>query len=174
MIKSCMRCILHTFARNRVQGTSVIVNSTRAIDILFIGEAPGKSENLVGVPFVGPSGKLLKAAIRQAGLDVFFNYSITNVVQCRPTDTLGGPSREPLPAEIAACAENFDKVVQLANPKVVVFLGAVAARAYRNRFPSAYALPHPSYILRKGGESSPAYRAFVASLEEIRNALQSE
>src|SRR5579875_1737281 len=85
--------------------------------IMFIGEGPGYHEDKQGRPFVGPSGHLLDELLASIGMkraDVF----ITNVVKCRPPE-----NRDPLPAEIAACAGYLDRQIALLRPRLIVTLG---------------------------------------------------
>jgi DNA polymerase len=85
--------------------------------MLFIGEGPGFHENEQGRPFVGQAGKLLEGLLGSIGLkreEVF----ITNVVKCRPPG-----NRDPLPEELAACAEYLNRQIEALNPPVIVTLG---------------------------------------------------
>jgi uracil-DNA glycosylase family 4 len=86
-------------------------------DIVFIGEAPGKSEDLQGLPFVGASGKFLNEMLAAAGLQRKDVY-ITNIVKYRPPN-----NRDPLPDEKAAFWPYLLKQLQIINPKVVITLG---------------------------------------------------
>lgn len=86
-------------------------------EIVFIGEAPGKKEDLTGLPFVGASGKFLNEMLAQAGLardDVY----ITNVVKYRPPN-----NRDPKPAEKKAFMPYLLKQLEVIHPKVVITLG---------------------------------------------------
>jgi len=86
-------------------------------EIVFIGEAPGKNEDLQGKPFVGAAGKFLNEMLEKAGLkreDVY----ITNIVKYRPPN-----NRDPLPEEKEACAKWLHQELALVQPKVIVFLG---------------------------------------------------
>lgn len=86
-------------------------------EVMFIGEGPGKDEDLQGRPFVGAAGKLLTKLIESIGLsrdDVF----ITNVVKCRPPN-----NRDPLPEEIAACWPYLEAQIRFIKPKLIVTLG---------------------------------------------------
>ncbi len=85
--------------------------------LFFIGEAPGKKEDLLGVPFVGASGKFLSemlATIHLKREDIY----ITNIVKYRPPN-----NRDPLPEEIAACQEWLHEQIALIQPKIIVTLG---------------------------------------------------
>lgn len=86
-------------------------------DIVFIGEAPGKNEDLKGEPFVGAAGKFLDemlAAAKMTRDDVY----VTNIVKYRPPD-----NRDPSPVEIKACAPWLHEELSAISPKLIVFLG---------------------------------------------------
>jgi len=85
--------------------------------ILTVGEGPGATENLLGLPFVGQAGKLLDKLFPLAGLErkeVF----ITNIVHHRPPE-----NRDPLPNEIAAYGKYLDEIIEIIDPKVIITLG---------------------------------------------------
>jgi uracil-DNA glycosylase len=85
--------------------------------VLAVGEAPGRTENLTGLPFVGQAGKLLDKLFPLAGLerkDVF----ITNIVHHRPPE-----NRDPLPEEISAYGKYLDKIIEIIKPKMIITLG---------------------------------------------------
>lgn len=86
-------------------------------NIVFIGEAPGKNEDLQGLPFVGAAGKFLNEMLAAAGLERKDVY-ITNIVKYRPPN-----NRDPLPAEKAAFWPYLLKQIQIIDPKVVITLG---------------------------------------------------
>jgi DNA polymerase len=135
--------------------------------ILFIGEAPGKTEDLLGEPFVGASGKLLDAMLEDAGYTN--EYYITNTVFCRPTDEPFGANREPKDNEVLACRKNFMRIFEVVKPRFVIFVGKVAERFYSKEFPHSVTILHPSFILRKGGKISPFYMHNVNILKRVLN-----
>jgi uracil-DNA glycosylase family 4 len=109
----CSKCPLWKSRKNAVPG---IGNPNSRI--MFIGEAPGVSEDVKGEPFVGTAGKFLDALLLQVGFSrkqVF----ITNVVKCRPPR-----NREPKPLEIETCTPYLDKQMLIIRPEVVVTLGS--------------------------------------------------
>jgi DNA polymerase len=138
-------------------------------DVMFVGEGPGRDEDIQGEPFVGRSGKLLDTLMRQEiGLDRSECY-IANVVLCRPPG-----NRDPVPAEIAACRPYLEGQLELIAPTVVVTLGNFATKALldttegirrlRGRvypFRGRYLVPtyHPAAALRGGAEVVAAMRA---------------
>jgi len=116
-VTACERCEELVDSRNR------IVNGVGPADadLLFVGEAPGATEDEEGEPFVGRSGDVLDDALRDAGLDRS-DVRITNCVRCRPPD-----NRDPTEAELASCRGYLETEIDRVNPAVVVTLGKVPA-----------------------------------------------
>lgn len=109
----CRKCPLSKSRKNAVPG----LGNPRS-RIMFIGEAPGRSEDAKGEPFVGTAGKLLDALLSQIGLSrnqVF----ITNVVKCRPPG-----NRQPKPLEIETCTPYLDRQISIIHPDFIVTLGS--------------------------------------------------
>lgn len=140
-------------------------------EVLIIGEAPGKVEDLRGLPFIGPSGRVLQAAIRDATMRAELAKAptifITNTVWCRPCDGPGYPNRPPDDKEIFNCMPHVKATVYEVNPQHIILLGKVAQKSYAKVYPGSFKLPHPSYLLRLGGTECPEYRQFVAAMSEI-------
>ena len=114
-IISCTKCNLSKSRINAVSG-----KGNYNAEIMFIGEAPGRNEDLKGEPFVGTAGKILSEALEYAGLsrdDVF----ITNVVKCRPPD-----NRIPLEEERNSCHSYLTRELEILKPKIVCILGNTA------------------------------------------------
>lgn len=111
-ILNCKKCPLWRTRTNAVPGEGSLNT-----DIMFIGEAPGRNEDLQGRPFVGAAGKLLTELISKIGLQRSEVY-ITNVVKCRPPG-----NRDPTPEEIKACSPYLDKQIQIIKPKIIITLG---------------------------------------------------
>ena len=157
---SCRKCKLHQFRRNMVKGRGVI-----PADILFLGEAPGRSEDLIGEAFIGRSGKLLDKMIQDTGIgDV--SFYITNTVMCRPCDSRDSANREPSSSEVLACMSNIYLVINEVNPSIIILVGKVAEKYYGKEFPDACKIQHPAFILRQGGVKSPWYNLNVQKLKE--------
>jgi len=116
-IALCSRCRLCETRTNVVPG-----EGSENAKIMFIGEGPGRDEDLQGRPFVGRSGELLTRMIAAIGLDRSEVY-ICNIVKCRPPQ-----NRNPEPDEAAACMNYLRAQFALVRPKIVVLLGKVACR----------------------------------------------
>lgn len=149
--KACQRCPLGVRAMYRVLG-----DGTLPSDVLFLGEAPGKTEDVTGVPFSGQSGRLLRTWIALLQREVgAFDYFISNVVACRPCDDIGMPNRVPSPEEAAACSTRVTDLLRLIQPRGVVLLGRVAEQYFTGSM-LVQEVYHPSYVLRQGGITSHA------------------
>jgi DNA polymerase len=116
-VKRCQRCSLYKSRNNSVFGEG---NMSAAI--MFVGEAPGRDEDLEGRPFVGAAGQLLTKMIEAMGLKRSDVY-IANVLKCRPPG-----NREPLPEEASECKGFLLKQIELVGPKVICGLGAHATK----------------------------------------------
>ncbi len=117
-ILSCEKCELCRQIRCKVPG-----QGDGNADLMFIGEGPGADEDLQGLAFVGRAGQLLTKMIAAIGYTREQVY-ICNVVKCRPPQ-----NRAPLPEEAAACMPYLRAQFALVKPRVIVLLGATAARA---------------------------------------------
>ncbi len=116
-IRSCIKCPLSKNRTNKVPGEGSY-NPT----IMFIGEAPGRQEDIQGRPFVGRAGEYLTYLISTLGLrreDVY----ITNVVKCRPPN-----NRDPTEDEIEKCLPYLRRQIKLLKPRIIVALGRHAAK----------------------------------------------
>jgi uracil-DNA glycosylase family 4 len=114
---SCTACVLSETRTNVVFGTGA-----PDARLMFVGEAPGRDEDLQGEPFVGRAGLLLTSLIGEIGLtrdDVY----IANVLKCRPPG-----NRDPRPAEIDACKGYLRTQIDLVSPEVVMTLGNFATK----------------------------------------------
>jgi DNA polymerase len=149
--------------------------------VLLIGEAPGREEDRVGKPFVGRAGQLLDKMLASIGLDRTRNAYITNVINWRPPD-----NRDPTPDEAAQCLPFLRRHIELAQPQLIILLGAVAARhvvgktdgimklrgrwmEYRvgDRMVPLMPTLHPAYLLRQPAHKKLAWR----DLQAVRDRL---
>jgi uracil-DNA glycosylase len=115
----CTRCKLHGQGRKQI----VFGVGNPSADIMFVGEAPGADEDAQGIPFVGRAGQLLTKMIEAMGLRRDEVY-IANVLKCRPPG-----NRDPEPDEVASCEPFLFQQIASVQPKVIIALGAFAARA---------------------------------------------
>ena len=116
-IAACEKCILCRNIHNKVPG-----QGNPHASVMFIGEGPGADEDLQGLAFVGRAGQLLTKMLSSIQLtreEVF----IANIVKCRPPQ-----NRAPLPEEAAACLPFLRFQVGMIRPKIIVLLGATAAK----------------------------------------------
>ena len=174
----CTRCKLH--AQGRKQIVFGVGNPTA--DLMFVGEAPGADEDAQGVPFVGRAGQLLTKMIEAMGFSRDEVY-IANVLKCRPPG-----NRNPEPDEIATCEPFLFRQLASVEPKVVIALGAFAARTLlktddpisrlRGRvyeYRGAKLIPtfHPSFLLRSPGYKREAWEDLKKALAILGRELPS-
>jgi DNA polymerase len=161
----CTGCLL---AKTRLH--VVLVRGRVPCEVLFIGEAPGASEDVIGQPFIGPAGKLLDLIIEQ-GLDGQFDYALTNLVCCIPTAE-EGKLPEPPKEAIEACSKRLAEFVALCHPKLIVSVGKLSDKwvikmpgvAVRIKWAS---IVHPAAILRMDiAQRGLAIQRCVATLED--------
>lgn len=166
----CKACKLHRYRRHVVLGRGFI-----PARVLFIGEAPGPSEDLLGEAFVGRAGRLLNEGMAQAAkfarrkIPPFF---ITNILGCQPCDARGGHFRVPDGDEIVSCRPRLRKTIELTRSEKIVLLGKVAQREAKSFCPDALELVHPAYFLRLGGAASPQFKTFVRELSALFASLK--
>jgi len=153
MIGDCQRCKLAKHRTNLVFGSG-----NPDARLMFIGEAPGREEDLQGMPFVGDAGMLLTRLISKMGMkreDVY----IANIIKCRPP-----LNRDPEEDEVASCRGFIEKQIEIIRPQVIMTLGRIAVQVLMNspklkitsargHFLSFNGIPvmptfHPAYLLR--------------------------
>ena len=181
-----LRAILDGFEGCALRGTArqlVFADGNPQARVMFVGEAPGREEDLEGLPFVGRSGQLLDRMLAAIGLDRSSAY-IANVIPWRPPG-----NRTPTPQETSICLPFTRRQVELADPDVLVCLGSPAAQALleakegimktRGRWFSyhtgtreirAIATFHPAYLLRQPLQKRLAWRDFLA----VKQALSQQ
>ena len=167
---TCEKCQLGCLATSHVLGRGSI-----PCDVLIIGEAPGAMEDRQGYPFVGPAGKLLDRALKDSGLDKFRVF-ISNILACRPP-----ANRVPEYPEIIACRPRLIELIKLCDPNHIILAGQLAESA-RPPIPkksktssiAVSAIPHPAWLLRKGGVMSNMWQGYIAMLRNIALYVQNE
>jgi DNA polymerase len=167
-------------ALKRSATNTVFADGNPLSRIMLIGEAPGRDEDRIGLPFVGRAGKLLDKMLAAIHLDRSSAY-ITNVLNWRPPD-----NRDPSPEEAAMCLPFLRRHIELVNPAIIILLGAVAARhvmgfsegimklrgrwlEYRVGDVMVPVLPtlHPAYLLRQPAHKKLAWRDLQAAEQKI-------
>lgn len=171
----CQGCQSCPLAETRTHVVFEVGN--RQADVMLIGEGPGEQEDLQGVPFVGPAGKLLDRMLSLIDLDRSTVY-IANIVKCRPPR-----NRDPLNAEQDACIGYLRAQTALVRPKIIVCLGRIAAmrlidknfritRQHGQWFERAgvqmTAIYHPSAVLRDPEKGPDTFVDLKSIQEKIR------
>lgn len=171
-IGDCTRCKLHLQGRKQIVFG---VGNPRA-DLMFIGEAPGADEDLQGEPFVGRAGQLLTNMIKAMGLrreDVY----IANIIKCRPPG-----NRTPERDECETCSPFLIRQIEAIHPRVIVALGAVAAKTLlavsasmmelRGRWFDFHGVKlavtyHPAFLLRDPRQKKEAWKDLQMVMREL-------
>lgn len=117
MVAGCTKCRLHETRTNAVFG-----DGSPSARLVFIGEAPGRDEDLQGLPFVGRAGKLLDRMIAAIGFSRE-NVYIANILKCRPPG-----NRDPKEDEVTACEKYLARQIELIDPVLICALGRVAGQ----------------------------------------------
>lgn len=173
-IGDCQRCKLCSGRTNLVFG----IGNPRA-KLMFVGEGPGRDEDLQGEPFVGRAGRLLTDIITKGiGIkreDVY----ICNVVKCRPPD-----NRNPEPDEVAACEPFLNKQIALVRPEIIVGLGKFAVqtllqsklpitklRGNWHNYQGIKLMPtfHPAYLLRNPADKKLVWEDIKKVIKELHD-----
>lgn len=151
-IKECQACPLAKTRKNTVPG-----EGDMEAELMFVGEGPGREEDIKGKPFVGRAGQLLTRIIEAMKFERE-NVYITNVIKCRPPD-----NRNPKTSEVEKCQRFLLKQIELISPKIIVTLGNVPTRYFLNKSEGITSLRgrfypyhdiqimptfHPSYLVR--------------------------
>lgn len=160
--------------------------------VMIVGEQPGDQEDREGRPFVGPSGRLLDAALEEAGIDrgeVYVTNAVKHFKWERGEKSTRRIHKKPNDAELRACRPWLDAELAVVKPRVIVCLGATAAQSLLGKAfrvtkdrgrpirseiaPAIFATVHPSSVLRArtDAERATARAAFVADLEAVAHFL---
>jgi DNA polymerase len=180
-----LRAILNRFEGCALRTTAtqlVFADGNPQARVMFVGEAPGRDEDIEGRPFVGRSGKLLDRMMAAIGLDRSTTY-IANIVPWRPPG-----NRTPTPQESATCLPFTLRQIELVDPDVLVCLGLPSAQTLLNikegiirsrgrwhnyhtgtRDIRAIATLHPAYLLRQPLQKRLAWRDFMAVKKALAN-----
>jgi uracil-DNA glycosylase len=140
----CTRCVLHKQGRKQI----VFGVGNPTAELMFVGEGPGADEDAQGEPFVGRAGQLLNNMIKAMGIEREQVY-IANIVKCRPPG-----NRTPEREECATCSPFLMRQITVIKPKVIVALGAVAAKTLLAMSASMMQLRGRFYDFRPAGVRS--------------------
>jgi uracil-DNA glycosylase family 4 len=175
-------CALKKTATN-----TVFAEGVPASRLMFVGEAPGAEEDRNGVPFCGPSGKLLDRMLSFIGLDRAENFYITNTLFWRPPG-----NRQPSAEELEICRPFVEKHIALVDPKILVLVGGTATssvlrdtrgitrlrgqvfsytNSYMARDVPVHVIYHPSYLLRQPLAKKQAWADLLKLKESLASSL---
>lgn len=172
----CTRCRLHKQGRKQI----VFGVGDPKANLMFIGEAPGADEDQQGEPFVGRAGQLLNNMIRAMGLQREDVY-IANIIKCRPPG-----NRTPERDECDTCSPFLMRQISVIKPKVIVALGAVAAKTllainapmsefrgqwYDFRGTKLAVTYHPAFLLRDPRQKKEAWKDLQRVMKELGLAI---
>ena len=165
-------------------------------DVLFIGEAPGESEDVLGKPFVGPAGKLLDEIIDRASFESgaweekdvgdahvgqpTLHMAWTNIVGCIPRNEDGDKAMEPSKKQIEKCRPRLREIVKIAKPKLIVFVGKLSDKygpvALKGIKARTTKIIHPAAIIRAGVEQQGllVQRAMVTLTSAFEDLVQAQ
>jgi len=181
-VRNCRKCGL---AETRTK--TVFGEGNPEAELMFIGEGPGRREDLTGRPFVGRAGELLTRIIENGmGLPRSSVY-IANLVKCRPTvDMKKERDRPPDLSEIESCTPYLDEQISIVKPRVIVALGSPAAKfllktsrgisQLRGTWGEYRGIPvmptyHPSYLLRQAGDQAAVKRMVWEDMKQVLHKL---
>ncbi|MCI0469604.1 MAG: uracil-DNA glycosylase [Nitrospirae bacterium] len=181
-IGGCQRCRLSGGRTNIVFG-----EGNADAQIMFIGEAPGRDEDIQGMPFVGEAGQILTNLIMRMGEASGLNFGrkdvyIANIVKCRPS-----ANRDPMEDEIKACLPFLERQIEIISPKVIMSLGKISshtllgdgspiskfsitrARGHFFTYKGIPAMPtfHPAYFLRNSKDKRLTWADAMLVLEKL-------
>jgi DNA polymerase len=179
-VVSCVNCDLSKTRTNAVPGIGNVKS-----DVIFVGEAPGRNEDLQGKPFVGTAGQILSEALEFAGFtrdDVY----ITNVVKCRPPN-----NRQPITEERNACRQYLSAELDIIKPKIICILGNTAysslldgseitknrGKLVKNNGQLYFVTVHPAAVIYNPGLRQVLKDDFVflfQTLDKLRKGLDVE
>jgi len=161
-VRGCPLCRLARTRKNAVPGEGQI-----SAKIMFIGEAPGRSEDEKGKPFVGAAGRILDDLLKKAGIERSQVF-ITNIVKCRPPN-----NRVPEEDELIACRPYLDRQIALIKPKVICILGRTA---YSSILGGSSISANRGKIIKRSGQKyfSTFHPAAVIYNKSLRSTLEAD
>lgn len=172
---NCERCSLCE-TRNKV----VLLKGKLPCDILFVGEAPGTSEDALGIPFIGPAGHLMDRIIKDS-LPETTRLAFTNLVACIPIGEDGSKAKEPDKKSIRECRERLLEVISLCKPGAIVCVGKLPAKHLKNdpaileKLKVFETITHPAAIMRMDvSQKGLAIQKTIVVLQDLIEEIQNE
>ncbi len=174
--EACQNCGLRKECNQVVFGEGVLGKG-----LMVIGEGPGQEEDKLGRPFVGRAGRLLDMILESAGFSRERNTYVANIVKCRPPG-----NRTPLPEEREACLPYLQEQIRLAEPKIIILLGATALQGLvdpkakisvsRGRFQEWQGIQmmptyHPAALLRNPNLKALVWEDMKLVVDEYRKLV---
>lgn len=175
---TCDLCPISKLSDKRILYSGPFPSTVVKVRVLFIGEAPGMSEYILGEPFVGPSGELLRTLIKETEKEVAqlyydrrsytLSHYLVNLIACTPfLDSTQSNIGEPSTEEIKNCSPRVQDFIDLVKPRAIACLGKLARKHINTNIPQIY-LPHPASILRSTESSAKLMMAkFVTDLSHL-------
>ncbi|MEA4891442.1 MAG: uracil-DNA glycosylase [Peptococcaceae bacterium] len=177
--EACHKCALRQGCLKVVFGEGIPNKG-----LMVIGEGPGQDEDRLGRPFVGRAGKLLDLILESGGFSRQTNTYVANIVKCRPPQ-----NRVPLPEEREACLPYLLEQIQLADPRIILLLGATAlqglvdpkakisaSRGQWIQWQGRLLMPtyHPAALLRNPGLKAPVWEDVKLVVDKYRELVDPE
>jgi uracil-DNA glycosylase len=168
--KDCRRCSLSEIRQN-----TVLLAGDVPCQVLFVGEAPGHSEDAIGEPFIGDAGHILRYEIISEAIPDNVTYAITNLIACIPLGDDGVKTEEPPEDCIRSCAPRLIDLVEFCKPKLIVCVGKHAEHyldtKYLHRIKIPDSIPrisivHPAFILRKQDSRELLVKKCIIAIRE--------
>ncbi len=169
--KDCQRCSLAE-QRYRICLGRGTTDKDGIVEVLFVGEAPGPSEDTSGLPFVGPAGKLMDDIISRA-LSPSIPYALTNLVACYPREAKLRGDNEPERGEIFECRPRLIEFINIVQPRLIVRVGSLVKEYlnFNNTVPMVDII-HPASILRRDMPIAQKQGAANKCVVQIKNAYE--
>lgn len=169
--KDCQACSLGQ-QRDRI----CLARGSLPATVIFVGEAPGMSEDAIGLPFVGPAGHRLDQIIA-AALPADVTYALTNLVACFPREAKSRGENEPERNEILECRPRLIEFVNIAKPRLIVCVGKLASQyiTHDSTIPCVD-IDHPAYILRMplAQQQMATQKCIVVLRNAVEDVLQTK
>lgn len=176
--KDCKKCELSQTRQN-----TVLLRGDVPCDVLFVGEAPGHSEDSIGEPFIGEAGNLLQYDIISEAIPDNITYALTNLIACIPLDDDGNKTEEPDDEYIKACSPRLIDLANFCKPKLIVCVGKHAQQWLNPQHRLRVRIPddiprlhiiHPAFILRKTeGKDILISKTIIAIRDAIKQFVNS-